>query len=110
VSRQRLPIAQRHARDCTRPGRGCGCPWTLRVRLPDGTMPRVTRDSYEDVRAAYYELMAGHGTTLVTVRLGAEAVAELDRHAALSSRAEAAAQILTRWLSDHRTESDHNAA
>lgn len=57
MPRKQLPIRQRHRDDCTRP-RDCACPWSFRVRLPDGTMPRVTRDSYEDARAAYYELMA----------------------------------------------------
>jgi integrase len=57
MPRKQLPIRQRHRPDCTRP-RDCACPWSFRVRLRDGTMPRVTRDSYEDTELAYHELMA----------------------------------------------------
>lgn len=52
--RKALPITQRHADGC--PGRNCLCPWSFRVRLPDGTQPRVTRDSYEDAEREYHEL------------------------------------------------------
>jgi integrase len=54
--RKGLPVRQRHADGC--PGRNCACPWSFRVRLPDGTQPRVTRDSYEDAEQAYHELMS----------------------------------------------------
>lgn len=57
MPRKQLPIRQRHRDECTRP-RDCACPWSFRVRLPDGTMPRVTRDTYTDAEQAYHELMA----------------------------------------------------
>lgn len=53
--RKVLPIRQRHADGC--PGRNCACPWSFRVRLPDGTQPRVTRDTQEEAEQAYHELM-----------------------------------------------------
>jgi integrase len=57
VPRKQLPIRQRHRDDCTRP-RDCACPWSFRVRLPDDTQPRVTRDTLAEAEQAYYELMA----------------------------------------------------
>jgi integrase len=57
MPRKQLPVRQRHRDDCTRP-RDCACPWSFRVRLPDGTMPRVTRDGYDDAVQAYHELMS----------------------------------------------------
>lgn len=53
--RKVLPIRQRHADGC--PGRNCACPWSFRVRLPDGTQPRVTRDTQEEAEQAYHDLM-----------------------------------------------------
>ncbi len=57
MSRRKLPIRQRHVPGCPQ-GRDCGCPWTFRKRLPDGTQPRVTMDTYAEAEQAYYELMA----------------------------------------------------
>jgi integrase len=54
--RKGLPINQRHVPGCSK--RDCDCPWSFRVRLPDGTMPRVTRDTYIEAEQAYWELMA----------------------------------------------------
>ncbi len=56
MARKRVPAKRRHVRGC--PRRDCTCPWTGRVRLPDGSQPRVTRDSYAEFEQAYYELMA----------------------------------------------------
>ncbi len=57
MPRKQLPIRQRHRDDCRGP-RDCDCAWSFRVRLPDGTMPRVTRDTYTEAEQAYHELMA----------------------------------------------------
>jgi integrase len=54
--RKQLPISQRHRPD--HQARDCDCPWSFRVRLPDSTMPRVTRDTYAEAEQAYHELMA----------------------------------------------------
>jgi integrase len=55
-ARRRLPISPRHRKGC--PQRNCGCPWTGRVRLPDGTQPRIKGDTYAEAEQAYYALMA----------------------------------------------------
>jgi integrase len=56
MPRKQLPISQRHRKNCAR--RDCDCPWTGRVRLPDGSMPRFGGDTYPEAEDAYYKLMA----------------------------------------------------
>lgn len=56
MSRNQLPIRQRHIDGCAQ--RDCACPWSFRARLPDGSQPRVTRDTYADAEQEYYSLMA----------------------------------------------------
>jgi integrase len=56
MARKSIPGRQRHRKGC--PGRNCDCPWTGRVRLPDGTMPRVSGDTWAEYEHNYYEMKA----------------------------------------------------
>jgi integrase len=73
--RKQLPISQRHRKGCTR-RRDCDCPWSGRVRLADGTMPRIHGDTYTEAERAYHQLMARRPEPLpdrtTTVRQWAE--------------------------------------
>lgn len=53
--RKTLPISQRHRPECRRP-RQCDCPWSFRMVMPDDSMTRVTKPTWDEAEAAWRDL------------------------------------------------------